>query len=206
MKEKELIEKLKDNKVVFGLLSKEEQECFEKVGTENCEYYAGIIDKESLWDKCLPSNFFSKSTYRIKQNYQYEEPLPTYEDICESLFAKKGFYFTMNNGCIAYYSQTKNVKLFSLLNNAPTNEQLEKILYVNKLQNIANYLNDGWKPDFDNNSLKFYIVYSHDIKLYIIYDSYSINSGNVYFKTGELAKKAINIMGKEDLNKAFGIK
>ena len=65
-----MIEKLKQNKVCFGLLSKEEQECFENVGLDNCESYG---EERRWWDGKGVGGFFPEYTYRIKADYQ-EKP------------------------------------------------------------------------------------------------------------------------------------
>lgn len=70
-----------------------------------------------------------------------------------------------------------------------------------KLAIIAEYLNEGWKPDWNNkDAVKWYI--KKDERVYT--DScYMLNYGAIYFKSRELAKKAIEIMGDE-INYIFG--
>ena len=73
---KELIEKLQDKTYVraFGLMTREEQACFEKVGKKNCLYYS-----VAGWDGAETDFFVNISTYAIKPDYQ---PEPEYWD-CE---------------------------------------------------------------------------------------------------------------------------
>lgn len=73
---KNLIEKLKYKTYVraFGLMSPEEQECFEKVGKENCLYYAC----KDAWDQADSLELHDESTYVIKSDYQ---PEPEYVDL-----------------------------------------------------------------------------------------------------------------------------
>ena len=203
---KELIEKLKDNKVVFGLLSAEETESFEKVGTKNCDYYLEHNDDTPKWNACHFDPIFNDgTTYRIKKDYVHTPPLPTYEDICISLFKDKSFYYIESMGSVDNSIGDIDVKYLIELNNAPTSQQLQKLLYQNKLANIANYLNEGWEADFGDGTCKYFIgFFSNSCEYVITHTFYSISSV-VYFKTEDLAKKAIGIMGKEDLNKAFGI-
>ena len=75
----ELIEKLKKNKVAFGLLSPEEQECLKKVGKENCLVYC----PSNIWQQ---SNygFNNTATYVIKPDYQ---PNPEFVDLEITLVA-----------------------------------------------------------------------------------------------------------------------
>jgi hypothetical protein len=65
---KDLIEKLKDNKVCFGLLSEQEQECFKKVGKSNCQ----LMGIQNLWEPALSGEWSFGLTYRIKPDYQPE--------------------------------------------------------------------------------------------------------------------------------------
>lgn len=83
--------------------------------------------------------------------------------------------------------------LFILLNNKKLYAQL-------KLQYIADKLNDGWKPDWnDMNEGKYTLVYDYDVKEFFVFRYISHNHFSVYFKSEELAEKAIEIMG-EDIN------
>ena len=63
-----LIEKLKDKNYVraFGLMTPDEQECFKKVGKENCPRYNGT---SWIVTNCY---FTNDSTYCIKPDYQPE--------------------------------------------------------------------------------------------------------------------------------------
>ena len=65
-----LIEKLKNNKVAFGLMEKEEQECFRKVKRVNCQFisYSGIWKDTDDGD----SDFSYNYTYRIRPDFKEE--------------------------------------------------------------------------------------------------------------------------------------
>ena len=202
-----LIEKLKDNKVIFDFLSEEEKSIFEKVGKKNCDYYGRDNNGYFGWYECSYNpKFFEASTYRIKENYKYTPPLPTYEEICISLFKGKSFRYIDDMGRIDNSSENVTAEHLIELNNAPTSQQLEKLLYQNKLANIANYLNEGWEADFKDKSFKYCIAFHGDSCEYIIHYASCFIFDVVYFKTLDLAKQAIEIMGKKGLNKAFGIK
>ena len=71
-----IIEKLKKNKMAFGLLELEEQECFREVGKKNCLVY----DIKKTWDDKAPCQFtfWPHETCRIKPDYQ---PEPDYVDL-----------------------------------------------------------------------------------------------------------------------------
>lgn len=73
--DKELVERLKNNRSKYDLLDKEERNTFEQVGKENCIYHQSGVG----WT--TPNNFdvFAEaSTYRIKPEYQYKEEPQTF--------------------------------------------------------------------------------------------------------------------------------
>jgi hypothetical protein len=77
MSNKNLIEKLKNKDCVrpFGLMSEEEQECFKKVGKENCIYYS----EHECWSSVSVNQIFQSCiTYAIKPDYK---PEPEYVDL-----------------------------------------------------------------------------------------------------------------------------
>lgn len=92
------------------------------------------------------------------------------------------------------------------INNNPTSwRQLQQLLALNKLMNVAKYLNGDLEPDFTDNKYKFYISYCYDVKKLNVWFKQHTNDGCVYFKSEELALQAIEILGKEEVKKALGI-
>ena len=73
------------------------------------------------------------------------EPI-TYDDICKKLFFNK----------TAYWVRGKNIEegvireSYNDSDNCTSVAQVKRVVAFNKLQNIAKYLNKGWKPDFCN--------------------------------------------------------
>lgn len=129
-----------------------------------------------------------------------EEKL-TYEKIAEKLFEYKEHYYTSDTGRIM-----KTDIGWRCPNAAPTKHQLERLLALNKLMNVAHYLNDGWEPDWnDIEQEKFYIYYSNVSKTIEIDYNCVCNSGEVYFKSRELAGQAIKILGEETIKLALGV-
>jgi hypothetical protein len=76
---KDLIEKLKKNKVAFGLMTEEEQECFRKAGRKNTKVYT--IHEQWVDDSL--SLFYVHEIYRIKPSYT---PEPEYIDLEIKIF------------------------------------------------------------------------------------------------------------------------
>lgn len=70
----------------------------------------------------------------------------TYKDICNTLFTKEWGFFISTNGNIE--KEMLNYYVVSEKNNATNRKQLEKVLALNQLLNIATYYNSRVKePD-----------------------------------------------------------
>lgn len=105
----------------------------------------------------------------------------TYDDICKKLFLDM----------IAY---KKSVK-------CTTPAQVKRCDAFNKLQNIAKYLNKGWKPKFNYNKENWAIVKEEED--FVPRYNQLTNDGSVYFKNEDLVNEAIHLMGEESLNDLF---
>lgn len=109
-----------------------------------------------------------------------ENPI-TYDDILKKLYLNKFSYkksFPFNT-----LAQEKRTDAF------------------NKLLNIAKYLNEGWKPKFDDKNLNWSIV--KDSNGYGAQYNIVTNDGSVYFKSADLVNEAIRLMGEDSLNDLF---
>ena len=124
----------------------------------------------------------------------------TYKDIAKELFLYKECYFTDTNGKIKF---TSSLHLgYDQVNNFTSVKQAEKLLAINELMNVAKYLNDGWKPDWNNNEYKHYLfVYNNNTIGYSNCTSSSI--GVIYFKTKKLAMQAVKILGEDTIKLAL---
>lgn len=117
------------------------------------------------------------------------------------LFEYKDHYYTNADGIIRETSIGWNCP-----NAAPTEHQLQKLLAINKLMNVAHYLNDGWKPNWkDETQRKYYIYYDINDKAFVIDHNTHFNYGVVYFKSIEIAEQAIEILGDETIKLALGV-
>ena len=128
-----------------------------------------------------------------------EEKL-TYEKIAEKLFKFETHYYIDSNGVIR-----KNSAGWKCPNAAPTSQQLERLLALNKLMNVAYYLNEGWEPDWDDYAQrKYFLIYGKKDKIIIPDYTNICNPGAIYFKSIEIAKQAIEILGDEIVKLALG--
>ena len=111
----------------------------------------------------------------------------TYQDVINNIKAK-------NIGVSVQFGLTKIGEDCFIT----SEKQLEQLLALNKLMNVAKYLNGDWEPDFLNiEERKWFICYGYeDSMLDIDFSAYYRNSV-VYFKSEKLAQQAIEILGEE---------
>ena len=112
----------------------------------------------------------------------------TYKEVAEKL--NKDTCFFIAKGKIQSYAQYASYDNPGVANSY---RQIEKILAINQLMNIAKYYNGDWKPDWSNSKEnKFCIKFDyHKDRLYVDYNN-SIGAGDVFFKNSEDARAVIN--------------
>ena len=123
----------------------------------------------------------------------------TYDDICKDLFYNKDAYYLDESNKISSWAMTSSN--YNDLDNCTSIAQAKRMIAFNKLQNIAKYLNGDWKPNFDRDDEKWNINKEGDtfIEMY----TRTLNKAGVYFKSQELTKEAIRLMGEKSLNDLF---
>ena len=73
-----------------------------------------------------------------------------------------------------------------------------------KLLEVADYLNGNWKPDWDDGTqYKYFIAYDHKNQRFYIDSCHYVNIDAIYFSSKENAKKAVEIIGEEELKQFF---
>ena len=132
----------------------------------------------------------------------FKEKQLTYGNVCEKLFSK-GHYYTNTAGQIGFCSEVSD----TCPNNATSKHQLECILAKNKLANVARYLNGNWeKYENDHTSIPKYIIW-YNIRNNELWVEESHNyvqyTGNIIFKSKELAQQAIEILGEKTIKYAL---
>lgn len=133
----------------------------------------------------------------LKEETQ-EKPI-TYDDVLKELFLDKIASWV---GISKIYTATVGRANYNDLNNCTSYAQAKRIVAFNKLQNIAKYLNEGWKPDFTDGTQNWFIAEEH-FGEYKAKFTYSGNYGVVFFKSKCLANEAILLMGEDSLNDLF---
>lgn len=81
--------------------------------------------------------------------------------------------------------------------------QINKVAAITKLLKVASELNGDWVPDWINmGQRKWFIIYSFGNLE--VWDTGKNNVSPVYFRTKELALKAVEILGEETIKLIFG--
>lgn len=122
----------------------------------------------------------------------------TYDDISKKLFLNKKSFFVLGK---YIESGTAHDENYDDLDNCTSEAQAKRMTAFNKLQNIAKYLNGGWKPCFDGNHPNWNICKDSDT--FTAKYSRVIDDASIYFKNKDLVKEAIRLMGEESLNDLF---
>lgn len=131
----------------------------------------------------------------------------TYEDVAYSLFVNKKSFYPGAGGIIGSSFFGIKTQCVTDPDNAPTEQQVKQLLALNKLFNVAYYLNEGWVPDWsDTKQKKYWIVRHGEMNIIkVIINTFMHHVGGVYFKSEALAKKAIAILGEKSIKECFGI-
>lgn len=150
------------------------------------------IDKENSTFECI--------------KFKPIEEVKTYYDVAEKLFKGKTAYFITKDGdiceksalCVTtnenIYEEFGYARTIACCNRCTSDKQGKKLLAINLLMNVAKYLNDGWSPDWNNDKERKYSFYIKGNGVIGIVSTTEGNSHSVYFKSAELAKKAIDIL------------
>lgn len=128
-----------------------------------------------------------------------EKPI-TYDDICKELYLDKNAYWYTGKNNV--FQEVQTLSSYKDAINSTTPAQAKRYAAFNKLQNIAKYLNKGWKPNFKDATQKCFIAEQY-FGEYVAKSTYSGNYGIVFFKSKCLVNEAIRLMGEDSLNDLF---
>lgn len=125
---------------------------------------------------------------------------PTYGDIARELFSHKDVFWITERGSIMSSGCGRPLDL----NNCTSKKQAEKLLAINKLMNVAKYLNGDWQPEWNNGEEDKYYIQIETLTDELHIDCTNLfNRSIVYFKSRKLANKAIEILGEETIKLAL---
>lgn len=139
-----------------------------------------------------------KMEHENVRNNEEGNPI-TYDDILKELYLNKTAYWACGEKAIAQRIQRSREHKDSV--NCTSEAQARRMAAFNKLQNIAKYLNNGWKPKFGCNEENWAIVKCEEG--FVPRYNMRTNDGSVYFKSDDLVLEAIRLMGEESLNDLF---
>ena len=84
--------------------------------------------------------------------------------------------------------------------------KIKRLLAINKLMNVAEYLNEGWKPDYFSDGIpKWTIIYNKEKHTFDFHQEWFACYSPVVFKSAKLARQAIEILGEEEVKLALGV-
>lgn len=130
-----------------------------------------------------------------KENLQ-PQPL-TYEDVARELFKDSALEAD-------FYKSEYAFDTYPL--NCTSQKQAEKLLAINKLLNVAKFLNKDWKPDFEDkdeiNKVWSLGIDEGIIRAYYV-DKYGAIAEIVFFRTKALTEQAVQILGEDTVRLAL---
>lgn len=127
----------------------------------------------------------------------------TYQDVKAELFSDTKEHYVEYSGTINSSKTTRYYGENIII--ATSIQQIEQLLALNKLMNVAKYLNGDWKINWRSKQEKYYIVYDYWKCVLTVTCTNCFQSTLVYFESPSLAKQAIEILGEEEVKKALGI-
>ena len=139
-----------------------------------------------------------KTEHENVPNKEEDGNIITYDNICKKLFCNNKIYWAYKDGVDSDMASPSNYKD---VDNCTSEAQVKRLIAFNKLQNIAKYLNDGWKPKFNYNKTNWAIVKEEED--FVPRYNELTNDGSVYFKNEDIAYEAIRLMGKDSLKDLF---
>lgn len=151
--------------------------------------------------------------YEYSVNYSFEEGWNkwkeeneniTYSDIQKKLFRDKDYYWLNGTGQIKFQSKYDvNKHEYYHHVNAITENQIKKLVAINKLMTVQKYIENGWQPDWnDQDQNKYQIILKND-KIITGYVT-SLCTSPALFSCENNALKAIKILGHDTIKRALG--
>ena len=127
-----------------------------------------------------------------------------YDNIAKELFYNKYVYYpysSPNRDTDIHHVNIGNIDFVNFPLKCSSKKQVDKLFAINKLMNVAKYLNGDWQPNWDNITDKFFIYINKEG--ICVESTISINGEYIYFKHKELAKQAIEILGEDTIKLAL---
>lgn len=147
-----------------------------------------------------------KTVKRIKEQLK-EKKINYYFDIIPNL---RNCQLKFNETCYKH----PDGSIINISNTSTTHtlhyssdRQIVSLLALNKLINVAKYLNDKEGvdkfPDWENDGQFKWSIYFNNGKEFDYIYTHNNNRGSVYFRSYKLAREAVRILGEETIRKAL---
>lgn len=124
----------------------------------------------------------------------------TYNDVAKELFSTQCYYISPDSS-ITNAKILTNPDYIKDATNCTSKRQAEKLLAINKLMNVAKYLNGDWQPNWDNFDDEKWAIKIEDDEIGVTRSGYQY--GDIYFISKGLAQQAIEILGEETIKLAL---
>lgn len=142
------------------------------------------IDKENSTFECI----------------KFKKKALTYRDIEDKIIKQRG-----RGGISAGWF--KDDSSYTTFGTHPvgSKQNLEQLIALNKLMNVARHLNEKTLVGNDDDQPKWYIYYDHEAGALGFSCNGFLQSSNAYFDSEEHAKQAIQILGEDTIKHALGV-
>lgn len=200
---------------IWALLSEEKKKEYRKEFQEESESHHQSVkhcDRENEFEYNTGYSNGVISTLEELFGSHNLQPKLTYEDVARELFENKEFFiYDSENNVIVPELRPLNKPI-----NCTSRKQAEKLLAINKLLNVAKFLNknaDGtdWVPDWEKVYEEVEKIYGIGIDPFAYYEVkvFQVNPERiiteiVYFRTETIAKQCVEILGEETIIIALG--
>lgn len=159
----------------------------------NIEEVAGILINDLLND--METKEFK---IQVPEGYEIDKENSTFERIkfkkIKNTIRYEDIEHKLANACDSR----------SVISVVSSDKQSSKVIAINKLLNVAKYLNGTWSPNWEEVDEKKYFIFICPIDCYIGVKSATVHAYDIaYFKSEELARQAIEILGKETIKTAL---
>jgi hypothetical protein len=148
----------------------------------------------------VPEGYEIDKEHSTFECIKFKKKSLTYGDIEDKIIAQRGRggitagWFASETSCTTFGVHTVGSK-----------PNLEQLLALNKLMNVAEHLNEKKFNWDDRHQPKWYIYYDHSVDVFRLGCNSHIQSSNVHFDSEEHAEQAIEILGDDTIKKALGV-
>lgn len=192
----------KDDLVIYHLYTvPDDFRVFESL--EEAKKYYGMKEEKELKIQ-IPEGYEIDKENSTFECIKFKRKELTYDDIAKELFHEKELSYINQFGEINTTTSLEGEESFKCLNNCTSQTQAEKLLAINKLMNVAKYLNGSRRYAQKTGKYKtgYYIIIDENDSIKVDYAC--INGRDiVYFNSRENAERAIKILGKDTIKLAL---